>query len=71
MRTQRSISDPRYVRTHRRFQMAIRSLAARKPLDEITVRDICVRAGTGHHTFYRYFASLDDALALVHTRANQ
>jgi AcrR family transcriptional regulator len=59
------------VRTRRRFELAIRSLAARKPLEDITVRDICVCAGTGHHTFFRYFASLDDALALAHAQAGR
>lgn len=50
-------SDARIVRTRAALRDALLALIARKPLGEITVRDIAAEAGTGYATFFRHYPS--------------
>jgi AcrR family transcriptional regulator len=57
----RSVTNPAAERARRRYAVAIRSLAANKALDAITLRDVCLRAGMGRHTFFQLFENLEEA----------
>lgn len=41
---------------------ALLQLMQRKPLSEITITELCRRAGVGRVSFYRNYASMDDVL---------
>lgn len=47
--------DPRAARSRERLQHAMLTLAADKPLGEISVMEIVAEAGVGYATFFRHF----------------
>lgn len=51
------ITDARMLRSRRSLHKAFLSLLKRKPLDEISARDIVAEAGLGYSTFFRHFPS--------------
>jgi AcrR family transcriptional regulator len=50
-------SDPRIRRTRAALCSALLSLLEEQPFDQITIRDIAVRAGIGYATFFRNYES--------------
>jgi len=60
-------SDARAVRTRQALRAAMLQLLEAKPLDRITIRDICASAGIGYTTFFRHHPTkevlLDDVAA--------
>lgn len=63
----KTATDARAVRTRTALRAAILRLVGLKPLDEITVQDICQQAEVGYTTFFRHYpakeALLDDVAA--------
>jgi AcrR family transcriptional regulator len=60
--------DARVERTHKALQGALLRLLEEQSFDQITVRDISARAGTGYATFFRHYtdkAALLSDLATV------
>lgn len=55
--------DPRAVRTRAALRRALLDLLERKPLDQITIRDIAATAGIGYVTFFRHHPTKE---ALLH-----
>jgi AcrR family transcriptional regulator len=51
-----TLPDPRVVRTRETLRKAMLDLLEQKPFDQITVREITARAGTGYATFFRHYA---------------
>jgi AcrR family transcriptional regulator len=49
--------DPRTIRTAEAFREAIVELAAERPISQVTVADLAVRAGVTRATFYNHFTS--------------
>jgi len=63
----KTAKDARAVRTRSALRDAMLQLLALKPLDKITILDICQTAGVGYTTFFRHHATkeslLDDVAA--------
>lgn len=55
--------DPRAVRTREALRIALLELLEKKPLDQITIRDIATTAGIGYVTFFRHHPTKE---ALLH-----
>lgn len=58
----RSGTDARQVKSRHALRTAMLSLLERKPLDEITIRDIAAESGVGYTTFFRHYPSKADLL---------
>jgi AcrR family transcriptional regulator len=62
-----TLPDPRVLRTRETLRRALLWLLEQKPFDQITVREITARAGTGYATFFRHYpersALLNDLVA--------
>jgi AcrR family transcriptional regulator len=48
--------DARVVRTRETLRRALFALLEQKPFDQITIREITARAGTGYATFFRHYS---------------
>src|ERR1700743_3237157 len=63
----KTAKDARAVRTREALRNAMLQLLALKPLDKITILDICETAGIGYTTFFRHHPTkeslLDDVAA--------
>lgn len=57
-----SASDARATRSRRALKAALLTLAGRKPIEEITVREICAEAGVHYATFFRHHPSKEALL---------
>jgi AcrR family transcriptional regulator len=55
--------DVRIVRTTRALEQAVVDLAAAKPVSQVTVSELCTRAGVTRRTFYNRFDSPGQVLA--------
>ncbi|MCP2330840.1 transcriptional regulator, TetR family [Actinoalloteichus cyanogriseus DSM 43889] len=55
--------DPRVARTRASLRHALLELARERPLDEVTVSDITVRAGVNRSSFYQHYADKETLLA--------
>lgn len=55
--------DPRAAHTQELLRAAIVSLAAARPITEITVKDIIERAGVNRSSFYQHYESREELLA--------
>jgi len=55
--------DARIVRTTRVLEQAVVELAAEKPISQVTVSELCSRAGVTRRTFYNRFDSPGQVLA--------
>src|SRR5271156_5884875 len=49
------VLDARMVRTRAALRDALLALLEEKPFDEISIRDIAGRSGTGYATFFRHY----------------
>lgn len=58
-------TDARQVRSRAALQAAMLSLLEEKPFDQITIREITARAGTGYATFFRHYPGKEDLLGDV------
>lgn len=56
-------ADPRAERVRTLLRDAAFALAHERPVDEITVGDLVIRAGVSRQVFYRHFADRDEAVA--------
>jgi AcrR family transcriptional regulator len=56
-------ADPRALRTREALRRAMTELVEEAPLDSITVRAICAKAGVGYSTFFRHYPDKDTLLA--------
>jgi AcrR family transcriptional regulator len=61
--------DPRAERVRSRLREAAFALAHERPVDELTVGDIVVRAEVSRQVFYQHFRDRDDAVATAFTVA--
>jgi AcrR family transcriptional regulator len=63
----KTAKDARAVRTREALRNAMLQLLALKPLNKVTILDICQTAGIGYTTFFRHYptkeALLDDIAA--------
>lgn len=57
--------DPRIQRTRQRLHDALLSLLEEKPLQALTVREICQRADVHRSTFYLHYGAPEELLADV------
>jgi AcrR family transcriptional regulator len=64
--TQRA-RDPRSIRTVEALRAALRGALDARALDEVTVSDICRRAGIQRTTFYTHYASVPELLTRMLT----
>jgi AcrR family transcriptional regulator len=55
-------TDARQVRSRRSLTGALLLLLDEKPFEQITIREISLRAGTGYATFFRHYATKEALL---------
>lgn len=58
-------TDARQVRSRKALNSALLALLEEKPFDQLTIREITARAGTGYATFFRHFPTKEALLADV------
>jgi AcrR family transcriptional regulator len=58
-------SDARQVRSRSALTGALLELLEEKPFDQLTIREISQRAGTGYATFFRHYATKEALLSDV------
>lgn len=58
-------SDARQIRSRNALTGALLALLLEKPFDQLTVREITNRAGTGYATFFRHYATKEALLGDV------
>ncbi|MFA7586602.1 MAG: helix-turn-helix domain-containing protein [Novosphingobium sp.] len=58
-------TDARQVRSRKALNAALLALLEEKPFDQITIRDISARSGTGYATFFRHYPSKEALLGDV------
>jgi AcrR family transcriptional regulator len=58
-------SDARQVRSRAALTTALLELLEEKPFDQLTIREISARAGTGYATFFRHYATKEALLSDV------
>ena len=49
-----TVRDARAVRSARAMEAALLALLARKPLEQITIREVAAEAGVSYATFFRH-----------------
>ena len=59
--------DRRTVRTVASIETAVREALREIPLDELTVAEVCRRAGVGRPSFYTHFGSIPELVARILT----
>lgn len=57
-----SARDPRVMRSQARLRDALLALTLERGWDEVSVQQVCERAGVGRSTFYVHFADREDLL---------
>ena len=57
--------DARQVRSRRALSGALLALLEDKPFDQLTIREISAKAGTGYATFFRHFPDKEALLGDV------
>jgi AcrR family transcriptional regulator len=66
-----SSKNPRVIRSLDKTSKALFSMLSRKPYNDITVTELCLKAGITRKTFYRDFDSLEDVVYyLVYSNIN-
>jgi AcrR family transcriptional regulator len=63
--TREGPSDARQVRSRSALTSALLELLEEKPFDQLTIREISARAGTGYATFFRHYATKEALLSDV------
>ncbi|MYL98678.1 TetR family transcriptional regulator [Novosphingobium sp. FGD1] len=58
-------TDARQVRSRHALTSALLALLEEKPFDQLTIREITARAGTGYATFFRHYPTKEALLADV------
>ncbi|MFD1958742.1 TetR/AcrR family transcriptional regulator [Novosphingobium panipatense] len=58
-------TDARQVRSRNALTSALLALLEEKPFDQLTIREITARAGTGYATFFRHYPTKEALLADV------
>lgn len=58
-------TDARQVRSRKALTGAMLALLEEKPFDQITIREISARAGTGYATFFRHYSTKEALLGDV------
>ena len=58
-------TDARQVRSRNALTGALLALIEEKPFDQLTIREITGRAGTGYATFFRHYPTKEALLADV------
>jgi AcrR family transcriptional regulator len=58
-------TDARQVRSRKALTGALLALLEEKPFDQLTIREITARAGTGYATFFRHYPTKEALLADV------
>lgn len=56
-------SDARQIRSRNALTGALLALLEEKPFDQITIREISARAGTGYATFFRHYPTKEALLS--------
>ena len=56
-------TDARQIRSRKALHAVLLSLLSERPFDQLTVREITKRAGTGYATFFRHFQTREALLA--------
>ena len=57
--------DARLVRSRKALNAALLALLEEKPFDQITIREITARAGTGYATFFRHYPAKEALLSNI------
>jgi AcrR family transcriptional regulator len=57
--------DARQIRSRKALEGALLALLEEKPFDQITIREISARAGTGYATFFRHYPTKEALLSDV------
>ncbi|MCJ1960942.1 TetR/AcrR family transcriptional regulator [Novosphingobium mangrovi (ex Hu et al. 2023)] len=60
---QEAPTDARQVRSRKALNAALLDLLAQRTFDELTIREITARAGTGYATFFRHFSTKEALLS--------
>lgn len=58
-------TDARKVRSRKALHQALLALLEEKPFDQLTIREISARAGTGYATFFRHYETKEALLGDV------
>lgn len=64
-RLENSRKDPRVRLTHELLRRAFMTLLAEKPLEEISIKELCDLAGVNRSTFYAHYTDLHDLLRQI------
>ncbi|MFV8819371.1 TetR/AcrR family transcriptional regulator [Haliea sp. E17] len=60
-------TDPRILQTRQALRDALLSLVGKKPLEQITIREIAAAAGIGYNTFFRHYTDKEALLRAIVT----
>lgn len=66
-----NIHDRRVIQTRQKLRRALLTLMQRKPVAQITVKEICDEAMTNRNTFYAHFGSPVDILRQIQQEYNE
>ena len=55
-------TDARQIRSRNALHAALLELLEEKPFDQLTIREITARAGTGYATFFRHYPTKEELL---------
>lgn len=55
-------TDARQIRSRNALHAALLALLEAKPFDQLTIREISARAGTGYATFFRHYPTKEELL---------
>lgn len=58
----RTASDPRAIRTREALRLSLLKLLDQRPLDQITIADICELGNVSYTTFFRYHSTKESLL---------
>lgn len=58
-------TDARQVRSRKALTAAMLALLEEKPFEQVTIREISARSGTGYATFFRHYSTKDALLSDV------
>lgn len=66
-----NINDKRVIQTRQKLRRALLTLMQRKPVSQITVKEICDEALTNRNTFYAHYGSPVDILLQIQQEYNE
>ena len=66
-----NLNDKRVIQTRQKLRTALLTLMQRKPVSQITVKEICDEALTNRNTFYAHYGAPVDILVQIQQEYNE